>query len=42
MNPYQNSSAIFHKNRGKKNPKIHMETQKPQRTKAILRKKNKA
>ena len=26
-NPYQNSNGIFHRNR-KKNPKIHMESQK--------------
>ena len=38
--PYQDSNIIFYKTR-KNNPKIHMESQRPQIAKAILRKKDK-
>ena len=38
-NPYQITNGIFHRSRTK-NFTIHMETQKPQIAKAVLRKKN--
>jgi hypothetical protein len=40
-NPYQNSNDILHRDR-KINPKIHIETQKPQMSKVILSKMSNA
>ena len=40
-NFYQNPNGIFFYRKRKGNPKIHMESQRPQIAKAILRKKGK-